>query len=76
MKLSESFWKTNEILLKAHFCENQTEHNWTKGLKIFRKIFSEFFVRYLQITLNLTRQFSPHTSSKFIFQNTLRFDAY
>ena len=38
MKLSESFWKTNEISLQALFCKNQTENIRTKKV----------FVRYLQ----------------------------
>ena len=68
------------ISLEAQFFGNQTKNVRTKSLKIFRKIFGELLVRYLQTNcesyLNKYSQFSSHTPRMFIFQNTLRFNGY
>ena len=48
MKLSDSFWKTNEISLEAQFSANQAKTLGLKVRKKFRKIFGELLVSYLQ----------------------------
>ena len=49
MRLTENFWKTDEISVEPNFnCENQTKTITNKNWKNYRKVFGEFSVSYRQ----------------------------